>query len=180
MVGEIRDTETAEIAVRASLTGHLVLSTLHTNDAASAMTRLLDMGLEPFLISSSVTLIMAQRLVRKICPHCRVETGISAEALQEAHMDLVSLLGRQGEEVRLYKGRGCPECAHTGYKGRIGIFEVMPVSGTVGEMIVRRATAQEIREQAIKEGMFTLRHDALLKVKGGVTTLEEVLRETSA
>lgn len=179
MVGEIRDTETAEIGIRASLTGHLVLSTLHTNDAPTAITRLLDMGLEPFLISSSVTLIMAQRLVRKICPHCREVSGISMEALKKANMDLLPLLNA-AEEVQLFRGKGCPECAYTGYRGRTGIFEVMPMSAGIQELVVNRATAQDIRELAIKEGMSTLRHDAILKLKDGITSLEEVLRETAS
>ncbi|MCI0695568.1 GspE/PulE family protein [candidate division KSB1 bacterium] len=161
MVGEIRDQETAEIAVRAALTGHLVLSTLHTNDAPSALTRLLDMGLEPFLISSSVKIVIAQRLVRKICDYCKTanQPTLNIPASDTPTSD-------------------CERCKGTGYSGRIAIFEVMPISPSLAELINRRATAHEIKEQAIREGMRTLRENAILKLKQGITTMKEVLRET--
>jgi type IV pilus assembly protein PilB len=178
MVGEIRDQETAEIAVRAALTGHLVLSTLHTNDAPSALTRLLDMGLEPFLISSSVKMVIAQRLVRKICEHCKTA---------DQPMSPKSEVRSPRSEVRSRTLRlrtsdsptsDCQHCKGTGYSGRIAIFEVMPISPNLAELINRRATAHEIKELAIKEGMRTLRQSAMLKLQQGITTINEVLRET--
>jgi type IV pilus assembly protein PilB len=174
MVGEIRDYETMEIAIRAAMTGHLVFSTLHTNDAPTAITRLLDMQGEPFLVSSSVTLVLAQRLVRKICPKCKHPFDPSET--------LIEKLGLKPEEIRditFYRGSGCPSCNNTGYRGRIAVFEIMPISSSIAEMIANRATAHEIKRQARKEGMLTLREDALNKLKAGLTTPEEVLRETS-
>jgi len=170
MVGEIRDQETAEIAVRAALTGHLVLSTLHTNDAPSALTRLLDMGLEPFLISSSVKIVIAQRLVRKICEHCKSPAPTTS--------DIPALDTLTADMMASFIGRGCERCQNTGYNGRIAIFEVMPISSSLAELINRRATAHEIKAQAIREGMRTLRQSALLKLQQGITTVNEVLRET--
>lgn len=170
MVGEMRDQETAEISIRASLTGHLVLSTLHTNDAPSATSRLIDMGIEPYLVSSSVTMIVAQRLVRKICSHCKCEITVSE--------DIKRSLGLSAD-IPLYKGVGCSACGYTGYKGRTGIFEVLPVSDQIRSMINRKAYAAEIRAAALDEGMITLREHALSKLTDGQTTLEEVLREVA-
>lgn len=175
MVGEIRDLETAEIAVRAALTGHLVLSTLHTNDAPSTMTRLLDMGVEPFLVSSSVIMVVAQRLVRTICPDCKEAMEVPPEALLE--------LGVPEEEVyngfRAWRGKGCPRCNNIGYRGRIALFEVMTVDDEIKEMVLRRAPATEIRRVAIEHGMRSLRQSGIIKVKKGITTIEEVLRVTA-
>jgi type II secretory ATPase GspE/PulE/Tfp pilus assembly ATPase PilB-like protein len=253
MVGEIRDQETAEIAIRAALTGHLVLSTLHTNDAPSAITRLLDMGLEPFLVSSSVKMVIAQRLVRKICEHCKVEDekevsvtpsrfhnelrtrggaekkahGSLSEKSKEASVTekkahgkfpenhsgsnsapprLHSFLGKQDgvtnsllasglsalgieetvdehgriNDFTFYKGRGCQQCHDTGYRGQVAVFEVMPITQRIAEKIHRRATAQEMKEEACREGMRTLRQSAINKLRQGITTVQEVLRETEA
>ncbi|NVN92413.1 MAG: type II secretion system ATPase GspE [Desulfuromonadales bacterium] len=166
MVGEIRDSETAEIAIQASLTGHLVLSTLHTNDAASAITRLVDMGIEPFMIASSLTAVMAQRLVRVICPHCREEYRP-----QERYAGLAL-------PETLFRGRGCDRCFGLGSLGRTAIYEIMPVDQEICSMIIRRAHAGEIKEYAVTRGMKTLRDDGLLRVAEGVTTIEEVLRVT--
>jgi len=174
LVGEIRDKETAEIAIQAALTGHLVLSTLHTNDATSSVIRLMDMGIEPFLISSSVIGIIAQRLVRRICPKCKKEVKLTPEVekiLTEYGMDL--------NKSNLYKGEGCPDCTGTGYKGRIAIFELLIITDTLRELIVKNASAMELRETAIKEGMCPLKEDGLKKVCHGITTIEEVLRVTS-
>lgn len=166
MVGEIRDAETAEIAIQASLTGHLVLSTLHTNDAATAVTRLVDMGIEPFMIASSLTAVLAQRLVRVICPHCR-----------EAYHPVERADGLPLPDT-LYRGRGCEHCFGHGTLGRTAIYEIMPVDQQLCSMIIRRAHAGEIKEYAIAHGMQTLRDDGLVKAAAGITTLEEVLRVT--
>jgi type IV pilus assembly protein PilB len=171
MVGEIRDRETADIAVRAALTGHLVLSTLHTNDAASAITRLQDMGLEPFLLSSSISMVIAQRLVRRICSECREEAAATPEQLQE--------LGLTGQSPVFYRGRGCVQCNHTGYKGRIAIYEVLNVDEEIKEQINRKATSFEIKNLAQRKGMTSLHQDAVAKLKAGVITVQEVLRETT-
>ena len=173
MVGEIRDLETASIAVKAALTGHLVLSTLHTNDAPSTINRMIDMGIEPFLVASSVNVIMAQRLVRRLCPKCKQKEKIHPEALRE--LGIVS-----DETFDMYKAAGCPACSNTGYSGRTGLYEVMPVSDALREMILNRASAAEIKEQAVREGMATLRGDGIWKLKNGITSLEEVLRESAA
>jgi type IV pilus assembly protein PilB len=171
MVGEIRDYETAEIAIKAALTGHLVLSTLHTNDAPSAINRLLNMGVEPFLISSSLLMTMAQRLVRKICSHCRERIEIT-EKVREVFQEEME------ENLSLYHGRGCEECSNTGYRGRIGIYEVMPLNDAIRELVLKRASAGEIKKLAISQGMRTLRKSAILKCKQGITTVEEVVRVT--
>ena len=173
LVGEIRDLETAEIAVKAALTGHLVLSTLHTNDASSTIVRLVDMGIEPFLVSTSLLLIVAQRLVRKICLNCKEEVKIEKKALIS--------MGVEEEEVddfKVFKGKGCEECNGTGYKGRTALYEVLKVSQDIKELINKGGTAYQIQQVAIKEGMKTLREAGLLKVKQGITTLEEVGRAT--
>ncbi|BCO09783.1 type II secretion system protein GspE [Desulfolithobacter dissulfuricans] len=176
LVGEIRDLETAEIAIQAALTGHLVFSTLHTNDAASAVTRLIDMGLEPFLVSSSVNAILAQRLVRKICPNCKEAYRPSPE-----YLDRAGLTSDNFKDQVLYRGRGCPECFNTGYQGRVGIFELMVLDDTLKSLILTTSDAGQIRNQAIASratGMHTLRQDGLRKVLEGITTLEEVFRVT--
>jgi type IV pilus assembly protein PilB len=174
LVGEIRDYETAEIAVKAALTGHLVLSTLHTNDAPSTVSRLVNMGIEPFLVGTAVNLIQAQRLIRRICANCKIEvTDIPSKTLLE--------IGFQAEDVgtfKLYKGRGCGICNGTGYKGRVGLYEVMEISEGIRDLIMVGATSVEIKKKAIEEGMLTLRMSGLEKIKAGITTIEEVLRET--
>ncbi len=174
MVGEIRDLDTASIATKAALTGHLVLSTLHTNDAASSINRLVDMGIEPFLVSSSVLLIIAQRLVRRLCEKCKQPSVIHEEVLRELG------IMENPDELTLMEAKGCPACNDTGYKGRVGVYEVMEVSPTLREMIVDRASNSEIKVQAIKDGMLTLRMDGLEKFKTGLTSLEEILRETAS
>ncbi len=170
MVGEIRDLETGGIATKAALTGHLVLSTLHTNDAPSTINRMMDMGIEPFLVASSTVLIMAQRLVRRICKDCKEEVKISEDALRDLGMPPGS---------STFKGKGCDKCNGTGYSGRQGLYEVMPISPGIRELILDRASTTEIRHQAVDEGMLTLRDDGLIKVAKGITTVEEVLRETA-
>jgi general secretion pathway protein E len=175
LVGEIRDMETAEMAIQAALTGHLVFSTLHTNDAASAVTRLIDMGVEPFLVSSSVNAIMAQRLVRQICPHCRESYTPSREYLEQLG------LPEEFEDAVLYRGRGCAECLHTGYQGRLGIYELMILSDSIKNMILTTSDAGQIKREAMADPdvpMKTLRQDGLQKVLDGLTTLEEVFRVT--
>ena len=174
MIGEIRDQETANIAIKAALTGHLVLSTVHTNDAPSAVARLIDMGLEPFLVASALNIIIAQRLVRKICPHCMVSTTYPETVLTEAGLDPGSFNGD-----KLFKGTGCPECNSTGYKGRAGLYEVMAVSPRIREMIIQKVSSVDIKDQACKDGMLTLRESGLIKFREGVSTLEEVLKETA-
>ncbi|KPK86537.1 MAG: type II secretion system protein GspE [Deltaproteobacteria bacterium SM23_61] len=173
MVGEIRDFETAEIAIKAALTGHLVLSTLHTNDAPSTISRLLNMGIEPFLVSSAVNLIVAQRLARKICESCKNVVQVSPQMLMN--------LGVSPEELpgfTCYKGAGCPRCNNTGYKGRVALYEVLPVREEIRELILQGASAGEIKKGAISLGMKTLRQAALQKLKEGVTTVDEVLKVT--
>jgi len=171
MVGEIRDVETAEIAIQASLTGHLVLSTLHTNDAPSAIVRLIDMGIEPFLVASSLTGILAQRLVRVICPHCK-------EAYAPSDTEMAYFPPSGGQVRSLWRGRGCERCGGKGYLGRAGIFELLSVDDTIRQMITSRADAQSIKNAAVMNGMRTLRTDGFEKVSRGLTTLEEVLRVT--
>jgi type II secretion system protein E len=173
MVGEIRDLETAEIAIRAALTGHLVFSTLHTNDAPSAFTRLIDMGIEPFLVASSVEAVLAQRLVRTICPFCKVEQKVEKSFLQK--------IGFPEEEIDtaiFYKGAGCEECRQLGYQGRMGIYELLLLNESVRPLIMSRAPASTIAQRAIEQGMRTLRTDGWNKVRAGLTTIEEVLRVT--
>jgi type IV pilus assembly protein PilB len=173
LVGEIRDFETAEIAVKAALTGHLVLSTLHTNDAPSTINRLMNMGIEPFLVASSVNLICAQRLVRRVCGNCKEDHPIPPEGLKEA-----GFLPDEIKDVVPKKGAGCEKCNQTGYKGRVGLYEVMEITEDLRELILVGASALELRRKSIEEGMISLRRSGLLKVKGGVTTIEEVVRET--
>jgi type II secretion system protein E len=171
LIGEIRDMETAESAIQASLTGHLVFSTLHTNDAPSAFTRLIDMGIEPFLVASTLEGVMAQRLVRIICPECK-------EEYQPLPHDVPGDFPTNGERLTLWRGAGCQACHHTGYRGRMGIFELMVTNDAIHELCVQRVNATSIRNQAIKDGMLTLRQDGWRKVLEGKTTLEEVARVT--
>jgi type IV pilus assembly protein PilB len=173
LVGEIRDFETAEIAVKASLTGHLVLSTLHTNDAPSTISRLMNMGIEPFLVASSVNLICAQRLVRRLCTECKTDHPHDPKALVDA-----GFTQEEAERVIPKKGKGCERCNNTGYKGRVGLYEVMEISDEVRELILVGASALELKRKAVDEGMITLRRSGLHKVMEGVTTIEEVARET--
>lgn len=178
-VGEIRDSETAGIAVNAALTGHLVLSTLHTNDAATALPRLTDMKVEPFLVASTVNVIIAQRLVRKICEMCKVSVNTTIDDLQK-RLSLQSLIKQFGKkrEITIYQGQGCKVCNGSGYSGRIGIFEVLVVSSTMKDLIVKKNDSDVIAKKAIEEGMTTMQDDGLEKVAKGLTTLEEVLRVT--
>ena len=175
LVGEIRDSETAEMAIRSSLTGHLVLSTLHTNDSAGAVTRLIDMGIEPFLISSTMIVSIAQRLVRRVCPQCAEPVAPDPQLLR---WEFGVEPGQYGD-ARFMRGRGCEYCRHTGYRGRLAIYEMMPFTETIKDLTVRRANALEIKRQALKEGMKTLRHSGWRRVMSGDTTVEEVLRVTA-
>jgi type IV pilus assembly protein PilB len=175
LVGEIRDFETAEIAIKAALTGHLVLSTLHTNDAPSTISRLMNMGIEPFLVATSVNLIQAQRLIRRICKDCKTENPMPAEALIE-----VGFKADEAKQLKTYKGRGCQTCNNTGFKGRVGLYETMEVTDEIRELILIGASALELRKKAIDEGMITLRESGLQKVRNGIATIEEVVRETVA
>ncbi len=173
MVGEIRDLDTADIAIKASLTGHLVLSTLHTNDTVSTIARMIDMGLEEYKVASSVILIQAQRLVRRICSHCKTQIDIPDEEFVKFGINPEYMRGGT-----FFEGKGCVQCSNTGYKGRLGLFEVLPLSHILREMIVKKASTDDLRFQARKEGVVMLREDGLLKVKSGITTLEEVMRAT--
>ncbi len=173
MVGEIRDDETAQYSIQAALTGHLVFSTLHTNDAASSISRLIDLGVERFLISSTVVGAMAQRLVRRICPHCITERHLEPEEITALRLAVPP-----GKRVKVKEGEGCFECRHTGYFGRTGIFEIMPIDEAVKNLIIQGSDAPEIKREAVKNGMRTLRQSALRKLAEGVTTFEEVVRVT--
>ncbi|MFH1610771.1 MAG: ATPase, T2SS/T4P/T4SS family [Patescibacteria group bacterium] len=192
MVGEIRDNETADIAVNAAMTGHLVLSTLHTNDAATTLPRLGDMKIEPFLIATTTNVIIAQRLVRKICKNCIVSYNLTKEIIKDLEKkfnieELKKILIKQGavkdrkdplSSMLFYKGKGCKQCSKTGYKGRIGIYEVLEISEGVGELILKKASADEINRLAKEEGMVTISQDGFLKAKQGITTIEEIIRVT--
>ncbi len=173
LVGEVRDFETAEVAIKAAMTGHLVLSTLHTNDAPSSINRLMNMGIEPFLVATSVHLIVAQRLVRKICGSCREPIDVPTAALVN-----LGFSEREVRSLKLFRGRGCERCSNTGYKGRIGLYEVMEVNDEVRELILSGASAVELRTKAMEQGMTTLRGSGLQKIRDGVTTVDEVIRET--
>jgi type IV pilus assembly protein PilB len=173
LVGEIRDFETAEIAIKAALTGHLVLSTLHTNDAPSTINRLMNMGIEPFLVATSVNLIAAQRLIRRVCQKCKEPEDVPIQALLN-----VGFSEAEAPNVQLYKGRGCEACNQRGYKGRIGLYEVMKITDDVRELILSGASAVELRRRAIEDGMISLRHSGLQKIRDGVTSIEEVVRES--
>jgi general secretion pathway protein E len=174
LVGEIRDLETAEIAIQAALTGHLVFSTLHTNDSASAITRLIDMGIEPFLVTSSVNAIVAQRLARKICPVCKQQYFPESETLLEIGLSQ-EMLGKEGF---LWRGAGCKDCLGTGYKGRTGIYEILMISDSIKTTILKSSDSNIIKKQGVAEGLHTLREDGARKVEDGITTIEEVLRVT--
>jgi len=173
LVGEIRDFETAEIAIKAALTGHMVLSTLHTNDAPSTISRLMNMGIEPFLVATSVHLICAQRLARCICPDCRVQEEVSPQLLIDA-----GFTPEEAKTVKAYKGQGCSTCGNRGYKGRVGLYEVLEITDELRELILVGASALELRKKGIEQGMLSLRRSGLIKVAAGMTTLEEVFRET--
>jgi type IV pilus assembly protein PilB len=174
MIGEIRDLETGGIAIKAALTGHLVLSTLHTNDAPSTITRMIDMGIEAFNVASAVNLVVAQRLIRRICKECKAETQYTDVELSALGTDFELL-----RKIKFMKGTGCDTCSGTGYKGRAGLYEVMALSPELRRMILRSASVADIQEQAVKEGMLTLRMDGMKKIERGVTTLEEVVKETA-
>ena len=173
LVGEIRDFETAEIAVKAALTGHLVLSTLHTNDAPSTISRLMNMGIEPFLVATSVNLICAQRLVRRICSNCKEELDVPQQALLDA-----GFTPEEAKTTKIYHGKGCTTCNKGGYKGRTGLYEVMEINDELRELILVGASALELKKKAIEQGMLTLRRSGLVKIAAGQTTMDEVLRET--
>jgi len=173
LVGEIRDLETARIAIHSSLTGHLVFSTLHTNDAPTAITRLLDLGLEPYLVTATLEAIVAQRLVRKICTNCRAEFEPTEEMLGGLDLRPEDVRGRT-----FYFGRGCEACNNTGYKGRTGIFEIMHIDNSLRDLIMQGSSTNVIREEAKKRGMRTLRDSGLMAVYDGITTIEEVIMAT--
>jgi type IV pilus assembly protein PilB len=184
MVGEIRDKETAELAVHAALTGHLVFSTLHTNNSIGAMPRLIDMGIEPFLLVASVNLVLAQRLVRKVCPDCKKPTELTPIIEQEIRNGLKNvpasyLEGIDTKKLQIFKGAGCEKCGHTGYVGRFGIFEVLPVVPEIQELVLSKASAHKIYELTAKTGMITMKQDGIVKVLGGETTIDEVIRVTT-
>jgi type IV pilus assembly protein PilB len=175
LVGEIRDFETAEVAIKAAMTGHLVLSTLHTNDAPSSISRLMNMGIEPFLVATSVHLIVAQRLVRRICSFCKEPFEMPPPALTQ-----VGFSEHEARTLKLFRGRGCERCSNTGYKGRVGLYEVLEVDDEMREMILSGGSAFELRQKAIQNGMMTLRASGLQKIRDGMTSIEEVVRETVA
>ena len=175
LVGEIRDQETAQIAVEAALTGHMLFSTLHTNDAPSTVNRLMNMGIEPFLVATSVHLICAQRLVRRLCSNCKEAVSAPPQALID-----IGFTAEEAPKVQLFKGRGCDNCSNSGYKGRVGLYEVFEVSDGVKELILVGATSLELKRKAQEEGMLTLRGSGLQKLREGVTTVEEIVRETVA
>jgi type IV pilus assembly protein PilB len=173
LVGEIRDFETAEIAIKAALTGHLVLSTLHTNDAPATISRLMNMGIEPFLVATSVHLICAQRLARRICQECKYAEDLNPQVLIDS-----GFTPEEAQTAKAYKGRGCATCGNKGYKGRVGLYEVLEITDELRELILVGASALEIKRKAIEQGMISLRRSGLIKVAAGMTTLEEVIRET--
>jgi type IV pilus assembly protein PilB len=174
MIGEIRDAETAKIAVESALTGHLVFSTLHTNDSSSTVVRLGEMGVEPFLVSSSLAGVIAQRLARILCPRCKQQYTLSRTELKASVPDFP--LNDDEDKVTLYRPSGCIHCNNTGYKGRIGIFELLQVTESIRKLILQGASADAIQQAAIREGMKTMREDGLMKVKQGLTSIEEALR----
>jgi type IV pilus assembly protein PilB len=178
-VGEIRDEETAGIAINSAMTGHLVLSTLHTNDAATTLPRLIDMEIEPYLVASTVNVIIAQRLVRKICQNCKVSFPVKRSDLKKSFKESVvkECFGTE-KEVNLYHGKGCEVCHGSGYDGRVGLFEVLVISPAIKELISQKATSSKIHELAVKEGMQTMQEDGLQKVASGLTTMEEIFRVT--
>jgi type IV pilus assembly protein PilB len=173
LVGEIRDLETVDIAIKAALTGHLVFSTVHTNDSASTIHRLMNMDVEPFLIADSVIQIVAQRLVRKLCPKCAIPQKMSPKSLLD-----IGFTPEESESTTLLQARGCDACNNTGYKGRTALFEVLEITAPIRELILARGQAKEIKRKSIEQGMISLRRSGLIKIKAGVTSVEEVLRET--
>jgi general secretion pathway protein E len=173
LVGEIRDMETAEISIHAALTGHLVFSTLHTNDAPGAVTRLIDMGIEPFLVASSVVAIVAQRLVRVICPSCKKPYKPERALLEE-----LGLNSSRTNKKTLYRGKGCSECLNTGYRGRTGIYEILLVDDAIRSLVLKTSDSTTIKQEGVARGMTTLRDDGIRKVLEGTTTIEEVVRVT--
>jgi type IV pilus assembly protein PilB len=173
LIGEMRDYETVDIAIKAALTGHLVFSTVHTNDAASTIVRLINMNVEPFLIADSLALVVAQRLIRRLCQKCKEEQKISPEALVD-----IGYSPEEAKEVKAFKAAGCSRCNDTGYKGRVGLFEVMEIDDELKTLILAKALPAEIKKRSMKKGMLSLRGSGLYKIKEGVTTIEEVLRET--
>jgi type II secretory ATPase GspE/PulE/Tfp pilus assembly ATPase PilB-like protein len=176
LVGEIRDGETASISVNAALTGHLLLSTLHANDAATAIPRLLDMGVEPYLVASTLEVVVAQRLVRRLCPHCRYTAMVSREEARTLFPLAGDSLFPADGRLLLYRSKGCERCSQTGYRGRVGIYEVLQITPEMEELIVKRASSSDINDLARRQGMATLFEDGFEKVKRGVTSLEELLR----
>ena len=176
LVGEIRDKETTDLAIQASLTGHLIFSTLHTSNAAGSLPRLIDMGAESFLLASTMSAIMGQRIARKICNHCKMSYKAPLEIIGEIKKNLGPLMTKREDEVALYKGKGCDECGQSGYLGRIGVFEVMPISDAISKLIMQRADAGTIERTAVSEGMITMKQDGYLKVLDGITTVDEILR----
>jgi len=182
MVGEIRDEETAKIAVNSAMTGHLVLSTLHTNDAPTALPRLMDMGIKAFLVASTINTVIAQRLVRKICPKCQYKTVVTPETLklikQHISEELVKKFKLDNPKLQLYYGRGCPQCQSTGYTGRLGIFEVLAITEPIKQLIMSKANSEQIKAKAVELGMTPMIEDGIQKVLEGITTIDEVLRVT--
>ena len=175
LVGEIRDKETTELAIQAALTGHLVFSTLHTSSAAGALPRLIDLGAETFLLSSTMNAVVGQRIVRKICPYCKEVYPVSAQVLDE----LKKVLGRffpTTQEIKVFRGKGCNECGGSGYLGRVGIFEVLPVTQKISSLILEHPESTAVEKEAVLEGMITMKQDGYLKVLQGISTVEEVLR----
>jgi len=186
MVGEIRDRETADLAVQAALTGHLMLTTLHTNDASGAIPRLTDLGIEPFLLTSTIVAILAQRLVRKVCPNCKKPQLVTPEVINNIRkkLDILSEdvkkeINYDPNKITLFKGSGCAECGGEGYKGRLAIFEALTMSKGIEELAIKRSSADVIKDQALKDGMVTMEQDGLIKAFQGITTLDEVLRVTA-
>jgi len=173
LVGEMRDFETVDIAIKAALTGHLVFSTIHTNDAASAVVRLVNMNVEPFLIADSVVLIAAQRLVRRLCQKCKVPHKLPEKALID-----IGFTAEEAKSGLVWKAQGCDHCNNTGYKGRVALYEVMAIDDEMREQILMRAQSRELKKRALEKGMITLRRSGLIKIMSGITSLEEVLRES--
>jgi type IV pilus assembly protein PilB len=173
LVGEMRDQETVDVAIKAALTGHLVFSTVHTNDAASTVHRLVNMNVEPFLIADAIFMIVAQRLVRRVCKKCGVPQKLPLRTLTD-----MGYSTEEAEQVTVIQGRGCEACNNSGYKGRTGLFEVMEVTPGIKELIMARAQSKDIKKRALEQGMVTLRRSGLVKIKNGITSPEEVLRET--
>jgi type IV pilus assembly protein PilB len=181
MVGEIRDQETIEIAIRAALTGHLVLSTIHTNSAVSTLTRITDMGVKPFLITSSIRGIVSQRLVRRICKDCKEEMPVEPEVAKEIQEELKGIGDKDVDpallqDMKLYKGKGCETCNNLGYKGRVAVFEILALEREVGQLVIQNAPDSELEDAAKKNGMITLKQDGYIKALQGLTTLEEIFR----